>query len=63
MATASYCAFENTAKDIHVCLNKLTEMNFDDEKIEDLDSYERRGLTNLVDDARKLVEMYDAMTS
>lgn len=43
MATMSYCAFENTAADMRVSLEKLSEMN----GLEDLDQHERGAFHSL----------------
>ena len=54
MANMSYCRFENTANDLKDCVWALN-----DEEIRqgDLGSYELRGLKDLLDYARDIVEM------
>ena len=56
MANMSYCRFENTANDLKDCVWALN-----DEEIRqgDLGSYELRGLKDLLDYARDIVEMED----
>jgi hypothetical protein len=44
MATMHYCAFENTAADMRVSLDKLRELN----ELDELDQYERAGFNSLM---------------
>lgn len=43
MATMTYCAFENTAGDMRVCLEKLNDTS----ELEELDEHEGRALFSL----------------
>ena len=52
----SYCRFENTANDLKDCVWAL---NDEDIRQGDLGSYEIRGLKDLLDYARDIVEMED----
>lgn len=45
MPTMSYCAFENTANDLDVCLDKIKEGR---DFLEDASQYERDGLEDLL---------------
>lgn len=58
MPTMDYCAFENTAADMRVSLEKLQGMNDFDE----LDDHERRGLRSLLSLCREFMnqaELFD----
>jgi hypothetical protein len=50
----SYCRFENTAKDLQDCVYAL-----DDNEVEDLNSYEVRGLRDLLALSKEVVNMKD----
>ena len=50
----SYCRFENTANDLQDCVYALN-----DNEVEDLSSYEVRGLRDLLYFAKDIVEMED----
>ena len=56
MGNMSYCRFENTANDLQDCVWALN-----DEEIRqgDLGNYEIRGLKDLLDYARDIVDMED----
>ena len=47
----SYCRFENTAKDLGDCLDAI-----ENEKINDLSSYEKDGLRDLLDYCEAILE-------
>ena len=47
----SYCRFENTAKDLGECLDAI-----ENEKINDLSSYEKDGLRDLLDYCEAILE-------
>ena len=56
MGNMSYCRYENTAKDLMDCVNALYEADVE----EPLSSaYEYLGLSRLLDNAKKIVEMED----
>ena len=50
----SYCRFENTARDLSDCLDAIKNG-----EIEDLSSYERRGLNELLYFAERIVHFTD----
>jgi hypothetical protein len=52
MGNMSYCRFENTANDLQDCVYALN-----DNEVEDLSSYEVRGLRDLLYYAKDIVEM------
>jgi hypothetical protein len=52
MATMHYCAFENTATDMRVCLDKANELD----SLEGLEEHERRAFHSLLRLCRKFVE-------
>jgi hypothetical protein len=52
MGNMSYCRFENTANDLQDCVYALN-----DNEVEDLSSYEVRGLRDLLYSAKDIVEM------
>jgi len=54
MGNMSYCRFENTANDLQDCVYALN-----DNEVEDLSSYEVRGLRDLLYYAKDIVEMED----
>jgi len=54
MGNMSYCRFENTANDLQDCVYALN-----DNEVEDLSSYEVRGLRDLLYFAKDIVEMED----
>ena len=51
MANMSYCRFENTARDLGDCLDAI-----ENEKINDLSSYEKDGLQDLLDYCEAILE-------
>ena len=51
MSNMSYCRFENTAKDLGDCLDAI-----ENEKINDLSSYEKDGLRDLLDYCEAILE-------
>ena len=54
MGNMSYCRFENTARDLSDCLDAIKNG-----EIEDLSSYERRGLNELLYFAERIVHFTD----
>ena len=54
MSNMSYCRFENTANDLLDCITAIEEGETDD-----LNSYERTGMANLLKLAERLLEMRD----
>ena len=54
----SYCRFENTANDLKDCVYALNESE-ENHKQGDLSHYEIRGLKDLLEYARDIVEMED----
>ena len=54
MGNMSYCRFENTARDLADCVDALNNGH-----TEDLSSYERRGLSDLLYYARRIVHYED----
>ena len=54
MGNMSYCRFENTARDLSDCLDAIKNG-----EIEDLSSYERRGLSELLYFAERIVHFAD----
>lgn len=65
MSTMSYCAFENTSRDMDVCVTKMLTMASEYDNLADaldgLDSHEKRGLDSLIADAREIIRLYDAL--
>jgi len=59
MGNMSYCRFENTANDLKDCVYALNEGCDRDHKQGDLGQYEIRGLKDLLEYARDIVEMED----
>ena len=55
MGNMSYCRFENTANDLKDCVYALNDIASQ----EDLSHYEIRGLKDLLEHARDIVEMED----
>jgi len=56
MGNMSYCRFENTANDLRDCVYALNESE-ENHKQGDLSHYEIRGLKDLLEHARDIVEM------
>ena len=54
MSNMSYCRFENTSKDLQDCLNAIYNG-----ETEDLDSYEQRGLKQILKISKLIVQMED----
>lgn len=54
MANMSYCRFENTSKDMLDCLEAL-----DNQETNDLSHYEIKGLRDLLQYAKDIVELED----
>ena len=54
MANMSYCRFENTAGDLQDCLEAIQNG-----EINDLNSYEIRGLRDLLELSREIIEYED----
>ena len=54
MGNMSYCRFENTANDLADCVYAL-----EDKDVEDLSSYEIRGLKDLLEYAKHLLDHED----
>tara|TARA_R100001443_G_C3318681_1_gene169516 strand:+ start:189 stop:383 length:195 start_codon:yes stop_codon:yes gene_type:complete len=54
MANMSYCRFENTARDLRDCVKALQN-----NETEDLSTYEKRGLQELLTYAHDVVYMED----
>jgi len=54
MGNMSYCRFENTSKDLQDCLNAIYNG-----ETEDLDSYEQRGLKQILKISKLIVQMED----
>ena len=54
MGNMSYCRFENTANDLADCVYALA-----DRDVEDLSSYEIRGLKDLLEYAKHLLDHED----
>lgn len=52
MATMEYCAFENTADDMRVALNKLRDL----EEYGDLGPHEQQGLQSLLRLCRQFID-------
>jgi hypothetical protein len=50
----SYCRFENTSKDLQDCLSAIYNG-----ETEDLDSYEQRGLKQILKISKLIVQMED----
>ena len=53
MGNMSYCRFENTARDLRVCLQAIEN----GEHTDDLSSYERNGLEELLDLCEEMFHM------
>ena len=53
MANIGYCRFENTARDLRVCLQAIEN----GEHTDDLSSYERDGLEELLDLCEEMFHM------
>ena len=53
MSNMSYCRFENTARDLRDCLNAIEN----GEHTEDLSSYERNGLMDLLSSCEAIFHM------
>ena len=56
MGNMSYCRFENTARAMEDCINALNESEESHEQ-GDLSHYEIRGLKDLLEHARDIIEM------
>ena len=54
MSNMSYCRFENTSKDLQDCLSAIYNG-----ETEDLDSYEQRGLKQILKISKLIVQMED----
>ena len=54
MANMSYCRFENTARDLRDCVEALKN-----NETEDLSTYEKRGLQELLEYAHDITYMED----
>ena len=54
MGNMSYCRFENTARDLRDCVDAIQNR-----KTEDLSSYELRGLKDLLEYAKHLLDHED----
>jgi len=54
MSNISYCRFENTARDLADCVNALNNGH-----TEYLSSYERRGLSDLLYYAQRIIDLED----
>jgi len=54
MSNMSYCRFENTARDLRDCVKALQS-----NETEDLSTYEKRGLQELLEYANDIVYMED----
>ena len=54
MSNMSYCRFENTSDDLQDCLNAIYNG-----ETEDLDSYEQRGLKQILKISKLIVQMED----
>ena len=52
MANMSYCRFENTARDLRDCLQAI-----ENGELDDLSSYERDGLEQLLSDCEEMFHM------
>ena len=52
MANMSYCRFENTARDLRDCLQAI-----ENGELDDLSSYERDGLEQLLSDCEEIFHM------
>ena len=54
MGNMSYCRFENTSRDLQDCLNAIYNG-----ETEDLNSYEQRGLKQILKISKLIVQMED----
>ena len=54
MSNMSYCRFENTARDLADCVDALNNGH-----TKDLSSYERRGLSDLLYYAQRIIDLED----
>ena len=59
MSNMSYCAFENTSRDLQDAIEKVNDLLNDSDQIKEMSQYEARGLDDLLTAAKDLIE-YDS---
>jgi hypothetical protein len=59
MATMHYCAFENTAIDMRVCLDKANELD----SLEGLEEHERRAFHSLLRLCRQFLKAGESLAT
>ena len=57
MINMAYCRFENTSKAMQECLDAI---EYGDVDFSTLNDYEARGVVDMIETARIIVEMHDA---
>ena len=56
MSNMSYCAFENTSRDLYDAIDKVNDLLNDSDQIKHMSQYEARGLDDLLNAAKDLIE-------
>ena len=57
MSNMSYCAFENTSKDMYDAIEKIQSLISRTDTINDMSEYEMRGLVDLLSYAQEIVDL------
>lgn len=63
MSNMSYCAFENTSRDLFDAKDKVEQIMNDNEMIKEMSQYEARGLDDLLVAAKEIVELEEQITT